>query len=64
MAEFCWDCIEKLGIEGKQNDFYEADNPDLPRESVSQVLCEGCGFIIVDVFGKRVKGDNDGRSSL
>lgn len=55
MADFCWDCTEALGANGVMNDFYKADNLDIPRDAVSQVLCEGCGgFIIVDIYGKRI----------
>ena len=55
MASFCYDCsIDMFG--GKVvNDFAGLIDKDLVKKGyVLPVLCEGCGYIMVDDTGKKV----------
>ncbi len=52
MADFCWDCAwEHLGVDSELNDMKNLCKED----ENAWVLCEGCGEILVDNKGKRVK---------
>ena len=51
MADFCYDCTAELFGDGKRNDFADEWGEDRDRWSV---LCEGCGFIVVDKNGKKI----------
>ena len=50
MANFCYDCTKDLGVDPKWNDFARG----VPEDELWQVLCEGCGVIVVDSAGKKV----------
>ena len=55
MADFCWQCTENvLGIPPEKNDFAGVgkDDPPLKEGEGYEVLCEGCGFTLVDKTGK------------
>lgn len=60
MANFCYDCtIEYFGAkveEAHQNDFHSMiTKSEVERGFLLPVLCEGCGHIMVDHEGKKVK---------
>jgi hypothetical protein len=51
VADFCYDCArDHLGIEPELNDMKNL----VPEGEFAEVLCEGCGWIIVDHNGKRI----------
>ena len=50
MADFCKECSEELFGE----DFGDLAKIALP-DGEAYVLCEGCGYIVVDREGKRVR---------
>lgn len=56
MAEFCYQCTEDvLKIPGHHNDFAGMGDKKLHEQGKHcNVLCEGCGHIQTDYFGKRV----------
>ncbi len=59
MAEFCYICCLELfngvHVEAIQNDFFGmVDEEDVKNGFLMPVLCEGCGWIMVDHIGKRV----------
>ncbi len=59
MADYCYDCTrDVLGVDPTWNDFgsFEATGPRIPEGELWKVLCEGCGIIIVDSEGKKIKG--------
>lgn len=54
MAEFCHQCTESvLGIDGAKNDLKGL----VPKGMFVDVICEGCGFVVVDHAGKCVSPD-------
>lgn len=55
MASFCYDCsIDMFGDE-VTNDFAGLIDEDLVKKGyVLPVLCEGCGYIMIDHLGKKV----------
>lgn len=57
MADFCYQCTTELfNVDGTKNDFYGLATSEQVKEGyLPAVLCEGCGFIMVDQEGKRVK---------
>jgi len=54
MADFCYDCTAELFGDGKRNDFADEWGED---RDLWNVLCEGCGFIVVDKSGKKVNNE-------
>jgi hypothetical protein len=61
MADFCWDCVQELGVEAVRNDMN--DTPSQPRWPVDEsdartlplrTLCEGCGPGLFDPEGHRL----------
>jgi hypothetical protein len=50
MADFCYDCFERLFGDGTNNDMRELCADD----EYIMVLCEGCGVIWVDHIGGRL----------
>ena len=58
MADFCWECTEELFGQqyARLNDFRNLiSKEEYERDYVMRVLCEGCGWIIVDHNGRRVE---------
>ena len=56
MADFCWDCCwEHLGVESHRNDMGGLCGED----EMVHVLCEGCGEILVDGAGKKIKANKE-----
>jgi hypothetical protein len=60
MADFCWDCVQELGVEAVRNDLnHTASNP-LRRGILSErrerllAICEGCGPGTFDPEGHRL----------
>jgi hypothetical protein len=57
MADFCLDCtIELFGKNyAEKNDFRGIISKEVVDDGyLASVLCEGCGFIMVDNLGKRI----------
>ena len=56
MADFCYDCSQELlGVEPESNDFFGLiDEEKVEKGYLISVLCEGCGYIMVDHLGKKV----------
>jgi hypothetical protein len=51
VADYCWQCTIELGAAGEQNDFSRREV--IEREDAKfAVLCEGCGWIVVDLDGR------------
>ena len=62
MADFCYQCTEKLF--GKEfapgNDFHSMiTKSEVDKGFLLPVLCEGCGYIMVDHEGRKVKTADD-----
>ena len=56
MANFCYDCAKDiLGVDPTWNDFARGRIRAIPEDEFWKVLCEGCGYIMVDNEGKKVK---------
>ena len=56
MADFCCDCTKNiLGVEEQFNDFVGlVDEEDVDDGFLMPVLCEGCGWIMVNHLGKKI----------
>ena len=55
MANFCYDCTKDvLGVDPTWNDFARGRIRAIPEDEFWQVLCEGCGVVVVDSNGKKV----------
>ncbi len=63
MADFCLECTEELFGQqyARVNDFRNLiSKEEYERDYVMRVLCEGCGWIIVDHNGRRIEnGERD-----
>jgi hypothetical protein len=61
MADFCWNCtVQILGMPAEENDLKGlTTEADTAAGLYASVLCEGCGFILVDHTGKRVPEPSD-----
>ena len=56
MANFCYDCTFHLFGDGSRNDFVDMlSKEDVARGYLVTVLCEGCGHIMINHNGKKVK---------
>lgn len=55
MADFCYDCFNRIFGDGTNNDMKDLCAPD----EKASVLCEGCGWIWVDCNGKRIAEEKD-----
>jgi len=57
MANFCYDCTtEHFGTDALQNDFHSMiTEREVEKGFLLSVLCEGCGHIMINHEGKRVK---------
>ena len=55
MADFCKECSIRVFGE----DFGDFANPAKDEFTITQVLCEGCGFIWVNKFGEKVQAPDD-----
>ncbi len=55
MSDFCYKCTMNLFGEeyGHRNDFAREDE-EIDDNILFRVLCEGCGWIVVDKYGKEV----------
>lgn len=56
MADFCHECTFEMFGEGYAP-FNDMTNPDLGDDFMQSVLCEGCGYINVDKFGRKLHWD-------
>ena len=50
MSDFCWQCVEEMGINGEKNDFKDICQPG----DMILVICEGCGSTLVNHEGRCV----------
>ena len=56
MADFCYDCTDHLIGDGSRNDFVGMlSEEDVAKGYLVTVLCEGCGYIMINHNGKKVK---------
>ena len=55
MADFCKECSEKLLGEDFRDLAYIVSEEQYLRGKAANVLCEGCGWIVVDHNGKRLE---------
>tara|TARA_Y100000310_G_scaffold321962_1_gene380351 strand:- start:648 stop:830 length:183 start_codon:yes stop_codon:yes gene_type:complete len=60
MADFCKECSEKFFGEDFRDLAYIVSEEQYLRGNAAKVLCEGCGPIIVDHTGKKVRELNNG----
>lgn len=59
MADFCKQCtVAVLGVKPEQNDFADMGEP--PEGKSWVVLCEGCGYTLVDGTGTCLTDDCKG----
>ena len=64
MADFCYQCTRDiLGLDGSKNEFVGIQPIEMTEKGLyTEVLCEGCGFILVDHNGKRIDFINPDKS--
>lgn len=56
MANFCYDCTFHLFGDGSRNDFVGMlSEEDVTKGYLVTVLCEGCGYIMINHDGKKIK---------
>lgn len=65
MADFCYDCTFYLFGDGSRNDFVGMlSEEDVNKGYLVTVLCEGCGHIMIDHKGKKIKTINEAVQEL
>ena len=65
MANFCYDCTSHLFGDGNRNDFVGMlSEEDVAKGYLGTVLCEGCGHIMIDHKGKKIKTINEAVQEL
>ena len=65
MANFCYDCTSHLFGDGNRNDFVGMlSEEDVAKGYLVTVLCEGCGHIMIDHKGKKIKTINEAVQEL
>lgn len=50
MADFCWECTKKMGVDPKKNELSREGRGDYKYMD----LCEGCGWGYFNEQGKRI----------